>query len=200
MPAARSSSFARTDVTLVDAAVAPFDGVAGMPPGIGRNAVALPMPADCDEWYESYATVVEDGALPVDVAVLLLGYAPLVDRQVAGRWIGPCETLSWYIDDLGARVAYLRAHVDRVVLAVPSWGGSKASFLSSEDHLTRMGCIRAGLTAYATRADLDTVDLATLLCPSGPQGQCDQLREHDGVHVDPDDAPMVLEWLLDHVV
>jgi peptidoglycan/LPS O-acetylase OafA/YrhL len=193
-------TFARTDVTLVDAAVEGCDGAAGIPAGHGRNGVPLPLPADCRTWSESYVEVVEDPDRPVDVAVLMVGYAPMVDRQVGGSWIGPCDSLSWYVDDIGARVAYLRAHVDRVVLAVPSWGGSKASFLSSEDHLARMACIRQALTDFAARSDVDTVDLAALLCPAGPQGACPALRDSDGVHVDPDDAPAVLEWLLDRVV
>ena len=43
---------------------------------------------------------------------------------------------------------------------------------------------------------LDTVDLATLLCPAGPVGKCSDLRDDDGVHVDPGHAPEVLDWLL----
>ena len=193
-------SFARTDVTLIDAAFEGCDGAAGIPAGRGHNDIALPLPSDCRAWNESYVDVVEDPSRPVDVAVLVVGYAPMVDRQVGGAWIGPCQSLSWYVDDVGARVAYLRGHVDRVVLAIPSWGGSKASFLTSKDHLERMGCVRAALADLATRSSIDTVDLAEVLCPEGPQGGCTALRDADGVHVDHDDAPMVLEWLLDRVV
>ena len=193
-------TFARTDVTLIDAAIEGCDGAAGIPAGRGRNATALPMPSDCREWSASYVDVVEDGARPVDVAVLMVGYAPMVDRQVGGDWVGPCQSVSWYVDDIGARVAYLRAHVDRVVLAMPAWGGSKASFLSSDDHLERMSCVRSALAGLAARSGVDTVDLAEVLCPAGPRGECGALRDGDGVHVDREDAAMVLEWLLDHAV
>ena len=193
-------TFSRTDVTLIDAAIEGCDGAAGIPAGTGRNGVALPLPSDCREWSASYVEVVEDDDRPVDVAVLLVGYAPMVDRLVGGSWIGPCQSMSWYVDDIGARVAYLRAHVDRVVLAMPAWGGAKASFLSSNDHLERMSCIRTALAALASRSGIETIDLADVLCPSGPHESCGALRDGDGVHVDREDAPMVLEWLLDHVV
>ena len=195
-----AATFARADVTLIDAAIEGCDGAAGIPHGRGRNDVALPLPSDCREWSESYVDVVEDDARPVDVAVLMVGYAPMVDRQVGGSWVGPCDALSWYVDDVGARVAYLRAHVDRVVLAMPAWGGGKASFLSSDDHLARMACVRSGLAALAARSAIETVDLAEVLCPAGPEQRCASLRDGDGVHVDREDAPTVLEWLLDHVV
>lgn len=193
-------TFARTDITLVDAAIEGCDGARSVPAGRGRSGQILPLPNDCAEWSESYARAIEHGAVPVDVAVLMVGYAPMVDRQVGGRWVGPCDTLSWYADDVVARVAYLRDHVDRVVLAVPSWGGRKASFFSTDDHLDRMTCIRTSLLELAARTNLATVDLAELLCPAGPHGECSALREADGAHVDADDAPAVLEWLLDRVI
>jgi len=193
-------TFARTDVTLVDVAIEGCDGAAGIPKARGRAGQILPVPDDCKEWSQSYPAAVENDALPIDIAVLVVGYAPMVDHEVDGRWSGPCDTIAWYVDDIGARVAYLRAHVDRVVLALPSWGGKKASFLSTDDHLHRMGCVRDALSAYAARSHVEVVDLAELLCPAGPDGECSPLRERDGTHVDPDDAPMVLEWLLDRVI
>jgi hypothetical protein len=87
-----------------------------------------------------------------------------------------------------------------VVLAMPAWGGDAASFLGGKDHLRRMGCIREQLRAMADRIDLTTVDLADLLCPAGPDGACTDLRHVDGVHIDHDKAPAVLDWLLAHVL
>lgn len=192
-------SFSQRDITLIDAAVEGCDAAVGMPEARSRASQILPLPDDCKEWTEAYPAVVENDALPVDVAVLLLGNSPMVDHLVGGRWIGPCDGIDWYTDDLAARVAYLRTHVDEVVLAVPSWLGRKGSFLSSEDHRDRSACIRDELTAFAGTLALRTVDMAELLCPAGPAGECNELREADGMHVDPEDAPAVLEWLLSHL-
>ena len=195
-----AASFARDDVTLVDAAVEGCDGALGLPDGRGRAGELLAPPEDCREWRDAYPEVVENPALGVDVAVLVVGYAPLVDRLVGGAWVAPCVDLSWYVDDVGGRIAYLRRHVGEVVLALPSWGGSKASFLSSDDHLERTSCIRDALASLATERGVAVVDLASLLCPAGPRGECNDLRAGDGAHVDPEDAPQVLDWLLDAVL
>ncbi len=193
-------TFKRTDVTLIDAAIEGCDGAVAVPTARGRGGELLPLPVDCKPWSETYVAVAENDALPVDVAVLVVGYAPMVDRQVDGRWVGPCDSLSWYVDDIGDRVTYLNAHVERIVLALPSWGGRKSSFLSTDDHLERMACIREELLSFAKQNGVPTVDLAELLCPAGPSGECSPLREQDGAHVDPGDAPMVLQWLLEQVV
>lgn len=89
--------------------------------------------------------------------------------------------------------------MDDVVLALPSWGGERAAFLAGEEHLERMGCIRSALTAFAAGVGLDVIDLASLLCPDGPGGACNDLRENDGTHIDPEDAPGTLDWVLDAV-
>jgi peptidoglycan/LPS O-acetylase OafA/YrhL len=193
-------TFARTDVTLVDAAMEACDAAVDLPDARGRVGQILRPPADCKDWKTSYPPVVENASLPVDIAVLVIGNAPILDRHVNGRWVGPCDDMSWYTADVEARIAYLRTRVGDVVLAVPSWGGKKASFLSTDDHLARMGCIRAQLTAMVTRLSIDTVDLAEVLCPAGPDGTCSELRDNDGTHVDPPDAPFVLDWLLDSVL
>ena len=194
-----SPSFARSDVTLIDAAVQGCDGAADIPDARGRGGQLLPLPGDCRPWPVAYPEVVENEALPVDTAVLVIGNAPIVDRNVDGRWISPCEDMTWYEADVAARVEYLRPHVGEVVLALPSWGGEKASFLSTDDHLERMACIRRRLTALTDRLGVAAVDLASVLCPAGPTGACSDLREADGTHVDPEDAPFVLGWLLDEV-
>jgi peptidoglycan/LPS O-acetylase OafA/YrhL len=192
-------TFDRTDITLVDAAVAGCDGAADIPDARGRAGQLLPLPDDCREWPVAYPAAAENPALPLDVAVLVVGNAPMVDRNVDGRWVGPCDDMQWYVDDLDARVTYLRAHVGAVELALPSWGGDKASFLATDDHLERAACIRRELSALAARLAVPTVDLADVLCPLGPDGACTDLRERDGMHVDPEDAPFVLGWLLDRL-
>ena len=189
----------RRDVTLVDAAHEGCDAANRIPAGRDRHGVELVLPDGCEAWPTAYREVVEDQALPVDVAVLVLGQAVTVDRRVGGRWVGPCEDMAWYTDDVAARVAYLRRHVDDVVLVLPAWGGRGATWSLADDHLDRMACIRAELAGLAERLDLPTVDLAEVLCPAGPKGACNDLRHRDGTHVDPEDAPFVLDWLLDRL-
>jgi hypothetical protein len=108
--------------------------------------------------------------------------------------------MAWYVRDVEARVAYLRPKVGEVVLAMPAWGGDVASFLGGKAHLQHMGCIREQLRVMADRIHLQTVDLAELLCPAGPGGACADLRHADGVHIDHEKAPAVLDWLLDRVL
>jgi peptidoglycan/LPS O-acetylase OafA/YrhL len=192
-------TFTRTDMTLIDAAVEGCDGAIDIPEARGRLGQILPLPDDCKEWIDAYPAVVQNDALPVDVAVLMVGNAPIVDRHVQATRIGPCDSLDWYVTDLAQRVMYLRQHVDEVVFVLPSWGGKKASFLSTDDHLIRSGCIRSAMRELAGRLGVDTIDMAEELCPAGPEGECTDLRERDGTHIDPDDAPTVLDWLLDHI-
>ena len=193
-------TFARTDVTLVDAAIEGCDGAVDIPEARGTAGQVLPLPSDCRDWSKTYPPVADDPAHHVDRAVLLLGQAPMVDRLVGGHWVGACDDMGWYVHDLEARVAYLRPKVGEVVLALPAWGGAAASFLGGKEHLRHMGCIRAELQSMAERIHLRTVDLAELLCPAGPDGACTDMRHADGVHIDHDEAPAVLDWLLDRVL
>jgi peptidoglycan/LPS O-acetylase OafA/YrhL len=193
-------TFARPDVTLVDAAIEGCDGAVDIPEARGNAGQILPQPADCGDWTTTYPPAADNPALHVDRAVLVIGQAPMLDRLVAGRWVTACDDMAWYVHDVEARVAYLRPRVGEVVLAMPAWGGEAASFLGGKQHLQHMGCIREQLRAMADRIHLDTVDLADLLCPAGPDGACAELRRADGVHVDHDKAAGVLDWLLDRVL
>jgi len=131
--------------------------------------------------------------------VLMVGNRAVVDHEVAGQWVGPCLTLDWYLADLRDRVAWLQAHAEEVVVVLPSWGGRNATFFAPDDHLVRSACVRDAMTALAATAGVSVVDLADLLCPAGPAGECPDLRP-DGLHVRAEDAPAVLEWLLDRVL
>ena len=86
------------------------------------------------------------------------------------------------------------------MLALPAWGGPLSTWFVPDDHLAREGCVRDELRAAASNAAAPVVDLADVLCPEGPAGACPPLREGDGLHVDAEDAPMVLDWLLDAVL
>ena len=194
-----ASSYARTDITVVDAAQEACDGAVDAPRLRRRDGKELFPPETCRPWTQSYRDVVE-GELPVDTAVLVLGQAPLVDRLIGGLWLSPCVDMSWYRTDVEKRIRYLRGEVDHVVLALPSWGGKGATWMLADDHLVREACVRKELAALAERLRVPTVDLADLLCPDGPAGPCNDLRYRDGTHIDPEDAPKVLDWLLDEVL
>lgn len=193
-----SSSFDRDDLIAIDAAMEACDGAVDPPRLRDRHGTELFAPADCRPWIQTYPEVVE--RQPVDVAVLVLGQAPIIDRLVDGVWIDPCIDMRWYLHDVGRRVAYMRRHVGDVVLTLPSWGGPGATWSLPDDHQLRTGCVRDQLRALAERIGVRTVDLADMLCPDGPSSRCNDLRSLDGTHVDPEDAPAVLDWLLDRSV
>ncbi len=52
-------------------------------------------------------------------------------------------------------------------------------------------------SGFASRQLVEHVDLDPLLCPDD---DCDALRNADGIHVDPEFAPLVLDELLDGVL
>ena len=192
-----ASSYVRTDYTIVNGAHEACDGAINLPIARDRRGQKLYPPADCQEWPQSYPAVVEDPAHPVDVAVLMLGQAPYPDRLFGDQWLGPCDSMGWYTTDVTQRIAYLRTHVRQVVLALPSWSGAHVTFMMPDDHRARMACVRSALQAMATASHVPVIDLATLLCPDGPDGACAPYTSDDGVHVNPPDAPFVLNWLLD---
>jgi len=193
-----AASFARTDVAVVDAAIEGCDGAVAEPRARHRSGAVLENPDGCDVWTATYPRAVE--SVPrIDVAVLMVGNRALVDHEVAGVWVGPCLALDWYVADLRDRIAWLQAKAEKVVVVLPSWGGRNATFFAPDDHLVRSACVRDAIAALATAAGAPVVDLADLLCPAGPTGECADLRP-DGLHVRAEDAPGVLEWLLDEVL
>ncbi|HEX2381801.1 MAG TPA: acyltransferase family protein [Acidimicrobiales bacterium] len=192
-----ASSYVRSDYTLVNGAHEACDGVINLPTARDRRGKSLYAPADCQEWPQSYPPVVEDPAQPVEIAVLVLGQAPYPDHLFGDQWLGPCDTMGWYTTDLIQRIAYVRQHVGQVVLALPSWSGAHVTFMMPDDHRARMACIRTALQAMAESTHVPVVDLASLLCPAGPDGECAPFTSDDGVHVNSDQAPFVLNWLLD---
>jgi hypothetical protein len=190
-------SYTRTDFTIVNGAHEACDGAINMPLSRDRRGKKLHPPADCQEWPQSYPPVVEDPAQPIDMAVLVVGQAPYTDHLFGDEWLGPCDTMGWYTTDVTQRIAFLRQHIGQVVLALPSWSGALVTFMLPDDHRTRMGCIRSALQDMATATQVPVVDLASLLCPDGPAGECAPYTSQDGAHVNHEDAPFVLNWLLD---
>jgi hypothetical protein len=190
-------TYLRTDITVVNGAHEGCDGAVGMPPARDRHGDLMGVRPDCQEWPVSYPSIVEDPSRPIDTAVLMVGQAPYLDRMVGDQWLGPCDNMDWYTNDVSARIGYLRQHVGEVVLALPSWSGDGVTYLVPQDHRARMACIRTNLQSLAVRDQVPVVDLAAELCPAGPAGACEASTSGDGVHVNPGDAPTVLNWVLD---
>jgi hypothetical protein len=192
-------SFTRTDLVVIDAAHEACDGMVDEPRARGRDGEDLVPPESCQPWPVQYPTVVEQPSSPVDVALLMVGQAPTVDRFVDGRWISACDGMQWYLDDLEKRITYLEAHTAQTVMVLPSWGGTLITWFLPADHAQRYACVRRDMRDLAQRMHVPVIDLAEELCPAGPVDPCNQDREQDGLHVDPEDAPAVLEWLLEQL-
>ncbi len=187
-------SFARRDVVLVNGANAACDGAVGMPTGRDRRQDEMPLPSDCLEWTESYPATLASYDRPIEIGLLVIGQAPTVDRYVDGRWTHPCESESWYLDDVRNRIEFLRSQDVEPVLALPARFGKGADYILPDDYDARMRCVRTSLAALAFEQQVDTVDLDGLLC-SGDD--CNGRRRRDGIHVDPEVAIDVLNELVD---
>jgi hypothetical protein len=192
-------TYARTDFVIINVAHEGCDGAPGEPLARGARGERLERRQECLAWFDEYPFFVENPAQPVDVALLMLGESPVLSHLIDGRWVHPCEDMTWYTTDIAARIDYLTSRVSRVVLALPSWLGSRSSYYFPADHDLRFGCVRDRLFETAVAHGATTIDLATVLCPAGADGDCPDLRERDGMHVDPEDAPMVLNWILDQL-
>ncbi len=196
-------TYARTDVVVVAGASEACDGMIGLPVGRDKFGALLAPRADCQEWNTWYPTVL-DRLVPeagfdqtTDVAVLVLGQAPVIDHLIDGVWLHPCDSIDWYLDDISARIRYLDRRDIPVVFAVPARLGVHSTFLVPDDYVRRMGCVRRGLLNYLRSNDVPYVDLDDVLCPSG---NCEAYRAADGVHVEPPYAPQVLDWLIEQVL
>ena len=102
-----AAGFSRTDLVLVNGAIEACDGIVDGPQQRDRRGDLLPVPEGCVAWNTWYPEVI--GRVPhVDAALLMVGLTGVVDAEVDGRWIGPCDSLGWYVDDIAARIDALR--------------------------------------------------------------------------------------------
>ena len=197
--------------SVVDAAVEGCDGARGMPTGRGADGTALLVAETCTEWTSWYpaafaaaptasltARALRLSRDETSVAVIVAGQGIVVDRKLDGTWRGPCsaELHAWYQADVEARLDLLDTLAGRSVIVLPAWSTDQSRWIYAADHVERVQCVRRILRdAAESHPGVEVVDLATLVCPSGP-GRCADLRTRDGVHFDPDRAPEVLSWLL----
>ncbi len=191
-----ASSFTRTDVVILNGAQEACDGMVDLPVGRDRRGTELFPPDDCFDWTITYPETLAN-AEQTDVGLLVVGQAPVIDRQIDGEWQGPCDSIDWYLEDLANRVAYLREQGVRPVLAIPARYGQRVAFMVEDDHLERVACVRSAMLGLSSDLDVEHIDLDQFLCPND---DCDARRDTDGIHIDPEFAPLVLDELLDGVL
>ena len=184
------------EVSLVDGTSEGCDGAEGSPTGRAGTGTVVTLPPTCTGWRTQYPPVF--AGRDVEVAALVVGTGAVLDRKLDGSFHGPCDPVArdWYRADVEARLTYLHDHADRVALVLPAWAEDWSGWVNPSDHVARTDCVRTTLRAAAAAVGKVTVvDLADELCPQG-RDACQPVRETDGVHIDPDDAPEVLRWLV----
>ncbi len=82
---------------------------------------------------------------------------------------------------------------------LPAWADDKSAWIYPPDHRQRMDCVRAVLQQSATDHQATVVDFASYVCPTGPTS-CLPLRQRDGMHLDPQNAPSALRWIIDRAL
>jgi hypothetical protein len=191
-----ASSFERSDVVILNGAQEACDGMVDLPVGRDRRGTELFPPDDCFDWTITYPQTLAN-ADETGVGLLVVGQAPVIDRQIDGEWQGPCDSIDWYLDDLAERVDFLRDEGVRPIFAMPARYGQRVSFMVEDDHRERMGCVRSAMLGLALRHDVEHIDLDPVLCPND---DCDARRDADGIHVDAEFAPVVLDEILDDLL
>jgi peptidoglycan/LPS O-acetylase OafA/YrhL len=189
-------SYARTDIAIANGSLAACDGMIALPTGRGHGGDVFRIPDECQEWPQSYPAVLDATPQPVDVALLALAQAPTADRLIDGTWIGPCDGIDWYLADVAQRIEFLEARGIDVVFAIPARPGTRATFFLPGNVDERFRCVREQVIPFLAQRGVTAIDLDEFLCPDG---DCDRVRA-DGVHVDAEHAPAVLDQLLDRTL
>ncbi|MBV1892614.1 MAG: acyltransferase [Ilumatobacteraceae bacterium] len=190
-------SYDRTDVEIANGAIAACDGMIDLPTGRDRRSEEMRVPEECVAWTTNYPEVLSSTDGDVDIAILVLGQAPMADRLVDGDWVEPCESMDWYLDDVSERIDYLRGEGVTVVFALPARPGKGADYFFPGNVEERAACVRDTLEPFLEDLNVPIVDLDLILCPDD---ECNQTRPIDGVHVGVELAPDVLDWLLDQAL
>lgn len=184
--------------TAIDGSLWACDGADGNPPARSVTGAIVATSAACDHgWTSLYPKHL---TIRADAAVVVVGPHAMLDHLLDGTWRHPCHApaRSWYQADIAARLRYLRTVADRVVLVLPAWPGALSGWIMPADRAKRADCVRGVMRAAATQAGAETLDLGARLCPGGPL-TCNDWRDGDGVHIDREDAPAAMTWLLDGV-
>ena len=184
------------NVTIVNASNEACDGMALTVPARERNGIALQEATGCQHWPNYYPGILDAPGTKIDVAVLVLGMSVALDHQVNGAWYSPCDNLDWYTSDVQQRLDYFRRFDVPVVFVLPANLGSRSTFIMPNDYPARMMCVRSALAALMARNNVPYIDLDPAVCPAG---DCDAVKSRDGVHIDPEHAADVLNWLVGKV-
>ena len=185
-----------SNVTIVNAANEACDGMAKSIPARGRGDAVLHEADGCEHWPTYYPGVINDPGRRIDVAVLVLGMSVALDHQVDGKWLSPCTDLTWYTADVQQRLDYFKRFDVPVVFVLPADLGARSTFVMPDDYAARMTCVRSALAALVSRNSVPFIDLDPAVCP---QADCNAIKSRDGVHVDPEHAVEVLNWLVSKV-
>ena len=188
------ASYDRSDVVVLNGAAEACDGMVDLPSGRDRRLDVLEPPPDCAEWPETYPNVIDVDGERAARALLVLGQAPVIDRLVDGEWMHPCTGIDWYLDDVEARIEFLRDAEVEPVVVLPARFGRGVTFIVPDDAQERVECVRVAMRDHAASLGVAVVDLDPILCPDD---ECNRFRSVDGIHVDAPFAADVLNRVID---
>lgn len=186
-------SIDQSKTTLVDGTLEACDGARNNPPARAVTGKVVPTPAACAKgWPSMYPPHL---TIRPDVAIVMTSTHAMLDHKLDGTWRHPCHApaRTWYQNDMAARLTYLKARADHVVVVLPAWPGTNSGWIMPKDSVKRADCVRAAIRAAAKSAGVTAIDFGAYLCPDGPTA-CKPWRIKDGMHIDPVRAPSALGW------
>lgn len=184
-----------TKFTLLNGTMSACDGSLPFYDARWTNNDVVPVTDACKQgWRKQYPPFLQTRP---DVAVVMGGMHTMLDHKIGGAWVHPCkaEARNWYREDIKARLNYLKAHSNRVVLVLPAWPGPNSRWIMPVDYVKRADCVRQVMADAAAVRGVPTIDFGAYLCPTSPT-VCKPYRNDDGIHIDVAKAPTVLKWLL----
>ena len=197
-----AAGFTRTDAMLVNGAREACDAMvehAGRPRAVRRRTAPT-------EGLRVVGHVVPEGvrrarpecrpSVP-DVAVLVLGQAPVLDHRVDGRWVAPCDGIDWYLRDVLQRIEYLRGRGLDVVFVMPARLGEQSQFAVPPDYEARMNCVRAALARSSLRPRCPSSTSIPSCAPAASARPC---AAETACTSTPTRRPEVLDWLVGEVL
>jgi peptidoglycan/LPS O-acetylase OafA/YrhL len=186
---------------IVDGSLEACEGLSGLEV---RSVTGAPAKQDplCTGWPTMYPAALDAAGGQAQVAVVMASTHAALDQRIDGAWVDPCsaQATGRYTSDYRARLELLASSSDRVVAVLPPWPGARVGWIiDPHDSARRMECVRHAITdATQGVQGIEVLDLAELVCPSGPD-DCDRYRGKDGMHYTGDEAQEVLAWILDRI-
>lgn len=184
-----------TKFTVVNGTMSACDGSLPFYDARWQTSEVVPVTDACKRgWRKQYPPFLETRP---DAAVIMGGTHAMLDHRMNGVWVHPCTAKGrkWAYDDMKARLLYLKAHADRVIVVLPAWPGPNSRWIMPPDYLDRADCVREELRRAADIRHASVIDFGAYLCPTS-RTSCGNSRSGNGVHVNEADAARVLAWLL----